>query len=327
MKLLSVVKNGLLLGLIGCFSATTSAGYLQNDQAKSFIDEMVSKYAFDEQWLNEKLADAEKKDSIIKAMTRPAEKVLEWKGYRKIFITQDRISRGHSFLKEHKETFDRMEAKYGVPREVVAAIIGVETRYGRNKGNYRVVDALATLAFDYPPRSKFFRSELENYFLLTREQGFDPMALKGSYAGAMGYGQFIPSSYRHYAIDFDDDGVADILSNPVDAIGSVANYFIEHKWKAGEPVASPVKVSGNAWKKLVKKSLKHTHTVEDYTKNGVRLEAGYDPKAKARLMVLEGAEGTEYWLSLRNFYAITRYNHSEMYALAVFQLSEALKKP
>lgn len=319
-------RNSVWVWIVGLLMTTSaSASYLDNEEVKAFVDSMVTKYAFDEAWLNLKLGEAEKKDSIIEAMSRPAERVLQWEGYRKIFITEDRISKGKEFLVEHKATFDRMEKQFGVPREVVAAIIGVETRYGKHKGNYRVIDALATLGFDYPPRSKFFRSELEQFFLLSREQGFDPVELKGSYAGAMGYGQFIPSSYRNFAIDFDGDGISDILSNPVDAIGSVANYFVKHKWMPGEPVVTRVTVQGNSWEKLVDKNLKHDTPVSEFTSNGVTLKEKYDPKASARLMVLEGAEGTEYWLSLRNFYAITRYNHSEMYALAVYQLAQEIK--
>lgn len=325
MGFFTVGRGCIWLFLTGLFvTSAVRADYTDNAEVKDFVDTMVTKYAFDKDWLNSKLAQAEKKDSIIEAMSRPAEKVLEWEGYRKIFITEDRIAKGKEFLTEYKSTFDRMEKQFGVPREIVAAIIGVETRYGRHKGNYRVIDALATLAFDYPPRSKFFRSEFENYFLLTREQGFDPIELKGSYAGAMGYGQFIPSSYRNFAIDFDGDGIADILSNPVDAIGSVANYFIKHKWTSGEPVAAQVSVKGDAWQPLIQKSLKHDKTVADFTSNGVVLQEKYDAKASARLMALNGENGVEYWLTLRNFYTITRYNHSEMYALAVFQLSQAI---
>jgi membrane-bound lytic murein transglycosylase B len=301
------------------------ANYLDNEEVKAFVSTLVTQYAFDKDWLNAKLAQAEKKDAIISAMSRPAEKVLEWEAYRKIFLTEDRISKGKEFLLTHKSTFDRMEKQFGVPREIVAAIIGVETRYGQHKGNYRVIDALATLGFDYPPRSKFFRGELEHFFLLTREQGFDPLELKGSYAGAMGYGQFISSSYRNFAIDFDGDGIVDILTNPVDAIGSVANYFIRHKWIRGEPVVASVSVTGTDWEPLVQKSLNHDKKVADFTAAGVVLKEKFDPQASARLMVLNGENGKEYWLSLRNFYAITRYNHSEMYALAVYQLSQAFR--
>ena len=218
------------------------------------------------------------------------------------------------------------KAEYGVPAEIIAAIIGVETRYGANKGSYRVVDALSTLAFDYPPRSKFFKSELKQVFLLAREQGFAVDELKGSYAGAMGFGQFIPSSYRHYAVDFDGDGVADILNNPVDAIGSVANYFVKHKWREGEPVAYQVEYTGAADSELFYKNLKPKHKLSELYQNGVSEIKGADASKSARLLLLNAEQGPQHWVTAHNFYVITRYNHSHLYAMAVFQLSEALRE-
>jgi len=302
------------------------ADYSQNDKTKVFIAEMVKKHQFKQADLEAVFSEAEKKDSILKAIARPAEKRLEWSGYRKIFITKDRISKGKLFLEKFKNDLLRAEKTYGVPVEIIAAIIGVETRYGENKGSYRVIDALATLAFDYPPRGKFFKSELEHVLLLSKEQGFKPLELTGSYAGAMGYGQFIPSSYRSYAVDFDNDGVVDILNNPIDAIGSVANYFVKHKWHSNEKVAFQLNPSDKVdHSSLINKKLKPNYTVRDLRAANVLLPEGLSDAQAAKLQKLNGKLGEELWLTLHNFYVITRYNHSHLYAMAVFQLSEELK--
>jgi membrane-bound lytic murein transglycosylase B len=203
----------------------------------------------------------------------------------------------------------------------------VETYYGRVAGSYRVIDALSTLAFDYPKRSEFFTKELKNYLILTREQGFDPLDLKGSYAGAMGYGQFMPSSYREYAIDFDGDGVADIWNNPVDAIGSVANYFKRHGWRTGEPVVFAADAAADVPDELfvqARSDLKPQRTVAQFAAAGIVARQEVDPEALATAMKFELEDGYEYWLGLHNFYVITRYNHSAMYAMSVYQLSQRL---
>lgn len=323
----------LALGLVSICSLSSlavsvNANYTQHDKANSFIDMMVEKHGFNQAELKQIFSKAEKKESILEAIARPAEKRLEWKGYRKIFVTESRISKGLAFIKENRESLNRAEEKFGVPIHVIAAIIGVETRYGQNKGSYRVVDALSTLGFDYLPRSKFFTKELEQVFLLSREQSFHVLDLKGSYAGAMGYGQFIPSSYRHYAVDFDGDKVADILNNVTDAVGSVANYFKMHKWQEGQPVAFQLSKQdlGDKYEGLVHKKLKPSHTLADFSKLGVKVPEGLDMSMPAKLQLLQGASGEEYWLTLKNFYVITRYNHSHLYAMAVYQLSEALRQ-
>lgn len=327
-RLLQHTFKSAVLGLVVSASAfnVAHANYVDHEAVKPFIQDMVKKHGFDQQEIESLFKQAKKKQSILDAIARPAEKRLEWKGYRKIFITDDRITRGKAFMAKYEDTLARAEKEYGVPKSIIVAIIGVETRYGKNRGGYRVIDALSTLAFDYPPRSQFFKSELEQMLLLSREQKFNPLELKGSYAGAMGYGQFIPSSYRHYAVDFDGDGVADILNNPVDAIGSVANYFKAHKWNKGEPVTGVVAVSGNDYEKALYKSLKPKYTLEEMAEWGIKPQDEFDPAAKGKLLKLEGKNGTEYWVGLDNFYVITRYNHSHLYAMAVYQLSEALKK-
>ncbi|TGN38217.1 lytic murein transglycosylase B [Marinobacter confluentis] len=286
---------------------------------------MVEDYGFEAGRVERLLSDAQRKQAILDSISRPAEKTMEWHSYRKIFIRPERIAQGQEFMASHADALARAEQEYGVPPEIIAAIIGVETWYGRYLGNYRVLDALATLAFDYPPRSRFFRSELEQFLLMTREQGLDPLALKGSYAGAMGYGQFISSSYRHYAVDFDQDGVADILTNPVDAIGSVANYFSEHHWRAGEPVADRLSQDLPADSRLLTSGLKPSLNVADYRKAGLPVPDSVSDALPARALRLKAESNHEVWLTYRNFYVITRYNHSHLYAMAVHQLSEALK--
>lgn len=302
------------------WSLGAGASYLDVPAAQAFSARMQSEHGFAKEQLEDWLDAAQKQQKIIDAISRPAEKTLDWKAYRNIFLKPDRIEGGKAFIDQHRDVFARAEADPGLSRYVAAAIIGVETRYGQHRGNYRVLDALATLAFDYPPRSSFFSRELEQYLLLTREQGFDPLALQGSYAGAMGYGQFISSSYRAYAIDFDGDGVADILDNPVDAIGSVANYFARHGWKPGQPVAEPVPVTASQ-ASMADDSLKPKRTLGQFRQAGIQVDNDLPDSAPARLLRLEGEAGTEYWLTYHNFYVITRYNHSSLYAMAVLQLS------
>jgi len=305
---------------------TSAKDYSQEPEVVKFIDRMVQEHNMDRGYLTGIMQQAEYKQSIIDAITRPAEKSLAWFEYRRIFMDSKRIAKGKEFLKKYAETFSKAEQKYGVPRHIIAAIIGVETRYGGYMGNYRIVDALATLGFDYPKRSKFFLGQLEQYFLLVREQNFDAMALTGSYAGAMGYGQFIPSSYRHYAIDFDNDGTADILNNPVDAIGSVANYFAEHGWMSGQPIVSRGVVDSTLDESILNDSLTPSRTVAQLRELGFAAEdEGLADDMEATAMRLRTKHGEEYWMGLKNFYVITRYNHSKLYAMAVYQLSQELK--
>jgi membrane-bound lytic murein transglycosylase B len=299
--------------------------YAFHPQAKEFVNRMVEQHGFDRAYVEQLMSSAERKQSILDAIARPAERTKTWAEYRRIFVTDTRTRQGREFMQTYADTLARAELEFGVPAEIISAIIGVETRYGRHKGSYRVLDALATLGFDYPPRSKFFGKELEEFLLLVKEQKFDPETVKGSYAGAMGYGQFIPSSYRHYAIDFDGDGVADIVNNPIDAIGSVANYFKSHGWQPGAPVTITATASSGFNTAMAKQKLKPKLTVAELQKQGFQPSEAIDPQQLATAMLLEGNDGAEYWLGLKNFYVITRYNHSRLYAMAVFQLSEQLK--
>ena len=315
-------KALMSLALLLSLPAASWANYLDHEQAKPFTDRMVSEHGFERSRVEALLAQAERKQSILDAIARPAERTLEWKDYRRIFIQESRIEQGVEFWREHRDTLERAHKEYGVPPQIIVAIIGVETRYGRHKGNYRVLDALATLGFDYPPRSKFFGKQLEEYLLMTREQSLDPLDLKGSYAGAMGFGQFIPSSYRSFAVDFDGDGVADIVNNPVDAIGSVANYFARHHWRQGEAVVLAADVAKQHDAEVFEAGLKPKWSVAQLAEKGVRSYARLDGDAMASAIRFIGDEGEEHWLGLHNFYVITRYNHSSMYAMAVYQLSQ-----
>ncbi|WP_420600032.1 lytic murein transglycosylase B [Neptuniibacter sp.] len=302
--------------------------YTEYPDAQLFIEEMKSE-GFSEAYLTEVLNQAKRQESILEAISRPAEGRLTWGRYRKIFIEPKRISQGVKFWQENRDVLVKAEKTYGVPAEIIVAIIGVETRYGRITGSYRVLDALATLGFDYPRRSKFFRGQLKEYLRLVREESVDVTSLKGSYAGAMGYGQFIPSSYRNYAVDFDQDGQRDIWNNKTDAIGSVANYFAEHGWKKGEPVISAVSLPATLeedWFGKGRKGLTPKVTLGEWQERGVTPGLSLSPEGKATLLRLEIEEDKQYWLGLHNFYVITRYNHSNLYAMAVYRLSEKIKQ-
>lgn len=328
----------LLAGLLSLSPSLSpsalASGYLDHPEAKKLLAEVKADANFPIDKLTALLGSAEKSQSILDAIARPAEKTKTWAEYRPIFLTKDRIDKGVTFYQTHKDTFLRAEQEFGVSRFVILAIIGVETRYGQHKGNYRVIDALSTLAFDYPPRAPFFRSELKHFLQLEQEAGIDLMNAKGSYAGAMGFGQFISSSYRHYAVDFDGDGKRDLINNPVDAIGSVANYFKQHGWESTAPVASVARLLNDgethaALDQLVRGTDKPKPprlTILELKQAGLMADADYQDSQKATAMAFAGEEGTEYWIGLQNFYVITRYNHSPLYAMAVYQLSEELRQ-
>jgi membrane-bound lytic murein transglycosylase B len=319
------VKPVVVSALLGCFSGASFADYRQHPEAQSFVQDMVQKHGFSVQEINAWLAKAEKKQAILDAIARPAEKSKTWKDYRPIFIVPMRVSGGVSFWKTYHAELARAEKTYGVPAEVIVAIIGVETNYGKNMGSYFVVDALSTLAFDYPPRAPFFRAELENYFLLTREQKHDPLLFKGSYAGAMGYGQFMPSSYRNYAVDFSGDGFTDIWNNPEDAIGSVANYFKKHGWQTGKNVVVAAQLQGARTAIKFNDIVPPAQTLSALRAQGLKATQPIASKQPVIALEFDGAQGLEYWLGLQNFYTITRYNRSPMYAMAVYQLSQEIK--
>lgn len=293
---------------------------------KQFIDLMVDKHQFDRKMVESTLEKATKNDTILQSIAKPWE-AKPWHQYYPIFLTEKRLTKGLAFWQTHRKTLERAEQESGVPAEIIVAVIGVETFYGSYKGTYSVLDALVTLGFHYPPRATFFRSELAQLFLLAKEENFDITELKGSYAGAMGWGQFISSSYRHYAVDFDGDGVRDLLNNPIDAIGSVANYFKKHHWKANNDVAFRAQIEGTQYPALLSKSLKYSHQWTQLQNAGVTIAASTLSKdMSVKLLEFEQKDNKEYWVGLPNFYVITRYNHSPLYAMAVFQFSQQLKQ-
>ena len=310
--------------LLSIFTLAIFADYESRDSVKDFINELAVEDGFNREQLAEIFEQVEKKQRIIDLISRPAEKAKPWHEYREIFVTAPRIAAGVEFWEENEAALNRAGSKFGIPIEIIVAVIGVETNYGRNKGSFRVMDALSTLAFDYPPRARFFRSELRELLLLAREENKDPLELIGSYAGAMGYGQFIPSSFRAYAIDFDGDGTRDIWSSQTDAIGSVANYFSRHGWDGESPIAVPVTVTDERADQLANQGLKPKRSIAELRKAGME-HVSLPDQTLGALFRLEGRDGWEYWLGLHDFYVVTRYNHSHMYALAVVQLSEAVR--
>ena len=295
----------------------------QRQDVQSFINKMVKNHHFNREKLVRLFSEVRIKNQIIKAMTRPAES-KPWHAYRKIFITDRHIDGGVEFWQQNETALTKINQQFGVPPEIVVAIIGVETRYGNNTGSFRVIDALSTLAFDYPKRSKFFLSELEQFLILCREEKVDPISPKGSYAGAMGLPQFMPSSFRHYAADFDSDGRRDIWQNTADVMASVANYFKHHGWKRGESVTFPVRIAGNQATDLLSKGLKPDSTAGKMRSLGLNIPNDLGPNTATKLLKLDNEHGPSYWVTLDNFYVITRYNHSSLYAMAVYQLSQEI---
>jgi membrane-bound lytic murein transglycosylase B len=323
------VKQRYLI-LLSCllFSPSLLAQGFSEQQQKdiaAFTDRMVSEHQFTQPELEQLFSRVEHKPGIIEAITRPAE-AKPWFRYRPIFLTEQRINGGLEFWREHAPLLARAEKEYGVPAQIIVAIIGVETFYGRHKGNYRVIDALSTLGFGYPPRGKFFSGELEHFLLMAREEKREPLEFVGSYAGAMGMPQFIPSSFRAYAVDFDGDGKRDLWDNHADIIGSVANYFSRHHWRDSEPVADRLTLKNGAPKALLDKGLQPAITQVELKASGITPPTPLNKDEAAALLALDSEEGKqEYWLTRHNFYVITRYNRSPLYAMAVYQLSEAIR--
>jgi peptidoglycan lytic transglycosylase B len=314
---------GLVL-LIPVCSPAVRALDIDRPEIRTFIDQMVEKSDYDRTLLNAVLRDAKSQQSILDAISRPAEKTKEWYEYRAIFITDERIEAGAAFWREHEQTLSRISKETGVSKEILVGIIGVETYFGRITGNYRVVDALATLAFDYPPRSKFFTRELEEFLLLVREEDMNAVDATGSYAGAMGRPQFMPSSYRAYAVDSSEDGKRDIWGDWEDVIGSVANYFVRHHWRRDQQIVVQA-VLGDQWHgEVPKNSLKAKETVSSLSGKGVMFSTSLPAESEAQLLTLQGKDGAQHWVGFHNFFVITRYNTSVMYALAVQQLGQEI---
>lgn len=302
--------------------------FANNPNAQQFIDKMVNKHGFDRQQLQEILSQAKRLDSVLRLMDNQAPTTSvkppsgpngAWLRYRKKFITPDNVQNGVVFWNQYEDALNRAWQVYGVPPEIIVGIIGVETRWGRVMGKTRILDALATLSFNYPRRAEYFSGELETFLLMARDEQDDPLNLKGSFAGAMGYGQFMPSSYKQYAVDFSDDGHIN-LWDPVDAIGSVANYFKAHGWVKGDQVA----VMANGQAPGLPNGFKTKYSISQLAAAGLTPQQPLGNHQQASLLRLDVGTGYQYWYGLPNFYTITRYNHSTHYAMAVWQLGQAV---
>lgn len=315
----------ILLVLAGVRPALAQPPFYGSAAFQGFVKTMVHKYGFSAAQLDRWFRNVHYRPAVLQSMKQPAE-ALPWYRYRRIFLTRSRIEGGVRFWRRNRALLLRAQKDYGVPPQIVVAILGVETRYGRRSGSYPVIDTLATLGFDYPPRAAFFRRELVQFLLLARSQGLNPDRIQGSYAGAMGMPQFIPSSYRKYAVDFNDDGRKDLWHTHADAIGSVANYFARHGWRRGQPVVLKARLDSPRAAALSQGPLKPDTTVKALRRGGVHVDAQPDDNAPAFLFALQRKQGEQYWVGLHNFYVITRYNQSRLYAMAVYQLSQAILK-
>ena len=320
------IKEIYLIPLMAIFiSQSIYTDYSSKEETVQFIEYMNEKHGYDKSYLTSVFKNAAYQDKVVRIMNKQPEGTMTWQRYKGIMVNDSRISAGQEFIGRFKQELKRAEKIYGVPAEIIASIIGIETRYGRIKGNIKVIDSLSTLAFDYPRRSKFFKIQLEEFLLLSREENFDPETIKGSIAGAMGYGQFMPDSYRDYAVDFDNDGIRDILNNPVDAIGSVANFLNKKgKWKPNTPVA--IKAFAVKEMQSIKSSFKPHMTSIDLEKFGLGANEAIPNNLKFVPISLELEEGYEYWLGFDNYQSISRYNRSKLYVMAVFEFSNALSK-
>jgi membrane-bound lytic murein transglycosylase B len=315
------MRKTCLIALLGLLPSLPYANAAELPGIPDFIDEMVSKHHFHRDELVRLFNRAQYQQGVIDAITAPAT-LKPWPEYRANFINDKRIREGLKFWKRYSYTLRRAEQYYGIPQEILVALIGVETFYGQQTGSYRTVDSLTTLAFNYPPRAGFFRSELEEYLLLAREQGFNLLATQGSYAGAMGIPQFMPSSYRKYAVDFNSNGQINILREQVDAIGSVANYLKKYGWVSGQPVALRTKLSADA----CLGSISEPRSTSEWAAAGVVFAEPFAGELRARLLDFTVPEGKEFWLAFNNFDVIMRYNNSSFYAMSVLQLAEALRE-
>jgi membrane-bound lytic murein transglycosylase B len=315
----------LFLVLTLAVSSEPGAGPERDAALDAFIEEMTFKHGFDRRRLEEAFEKTRSRPQIVALMEQAAEP-KPWEDYRALFVTPAKIAAGTKFWREHASVLDQAHERYGVPPEILIAVIGIETNYGRQTGRFKVLEALRTLAFEYPRRAPMFRVELEHFLLLSREESLtleDPL---GSYAGAMGIAQFMPGSYRRYAIDFDGDGRKDLFRSNADAIGSVANYLTAHGWQRNAPVASPAEVAESAVEPFEASRLSTRYSLEELQSLGVTA-SGTHPNGRAAIpLTLKNRRGPEYWLGFENFYVITRYNHSVYYAMAVFQLGEELRQ-
>ena len=328
------VNRALLLSLAAGVLATQGAAAraqaqptrfdLSRPEIRAFVKDVVRRDHIPRKRVLRFLAKAEPQPKIIELMERPAEHVLQWWEYRNIFLTERRITEGVQFWLDHRETLERIASERGIPPEYLVGILGCETSYGRITGGYRVLDALATLAFDYPPRAEFFRGELEQFILLTREEHIDPATAKGSYSGAMGAPQFMPSAYRRYAVDASHNHRRDLWTNWADVLASVANYFVENGWHPGEPVLAPARLDPDPDFQLDPRSLELSSTVEKLSEHGVHVDLAIAGSTPAMLIAAAEQDGPQYRVGFHNFRVITRYNRSALYAMAVTDLAASV---
>lgn len=290
-----------------------------------FIDEISEKHGFSAVELGTVFAQAQMRPEILEAITRPRE-ALPWHEYNQGFLTELHVKRGVQYWRTHAAVLARAQQRYGVPPEIIVAVLGVETHYGRNTGRYPVIDSLTTLTLGYPRRSAFFRRELEEFLLLARELGLDPSQIKGSYAGAMGASQFIASSYRRYAVDFDGDGKSDLLASPEDAIGSIANFFKVHGWEANQPITDDVQIEGTLYTWIEQLGVKPILSVRHLINYGIFPRDNQESDESVALIALEGESGPIYRIGYNNFYVITRYNRSKRYAMTVYELAKSIRQ-
>jgi len=313
-----------------CFTAFTAlahaGGFAQREEVRAFIDEMHERHGFDRARLARWFGQAQPQPRAIKAITPPKDPgARSWQAYRARFVEPSRIEGGLRFWEQNRGTLEAASRIYGVPEEIIVSIIGIETIYGRNLGRFPALATLATLAFDYPPRAALFRSELEALLLLARESRRNPLAYTGSYAGALGLPQFLPSSIRNWAVDFDGDGSVDLTTSSADAIASVANFLASHGWEAGSPIAVPASVSGSRYGELIDAGILPRLVPAEMLPYGVSVAPDAPQLPCALIDLATPEEKTEFWLGYRNFYVITRYNRSSFYAMTVFALSAKLK--
>jgi len=311
---------------------STKVDYSKRDDVKAFMAEMARKHNFVESELSFLFARAKFYPAIVELITPPVNpRVRSWQAYRGRFLDPVRIDGGVALWRKYEKELARAEQEFGVPAEIIVAIMGVETVYGRNTGSWRVIDALTTLSFDYPKRAEFFRSELENYLLFVREHDVDVFSVRGSYAGAIGIPQFMPGSWRRYAVDYDGNGKINLRESFVDSIGSIGNFLKGHGWVAGGAIAFPARLDGEAWKPLLDKDILPHTPLADLGKFGITSETLVAQRlpADTRFTLVDLATpdaATEYWIGLQNFYVITRYNRSSFYAMSVMQLAQEIKK-
>jgi peptidoglycan lytic transglycosylase B len=307
--------------------ASAAASYAKREDVRQFISTMVQRHGFSKKHLQSVFGRVQAQPAVLKSMTLAPESSRAWLSYRAIFVNPQRIDAGVRFWSRHAEALERAGAEFGVPPEVILGIIGVETTYGRNMGSYRVIDTLTTLAFDSPNRGEFFRSQLESFLLYTRETKTDVFRMKGSYAGAIGIPQFMPGSYRQFAVDYDGDGRKDLADSPADAIGSVANFLREHGWQRGEAVAVPATVTGAAARLLVDSGVKPLYRAADLPSFGVKPARDIGDDTLCSLIELESpSQPSEYWVGLHNFWVLTRYNRAVFYGVAVLELGRAVRE-